>query len=130
MLDIKCNGLIYRLPEDAEILDWLDMKALEVLDDPDSAVPGKASMRTVHTRDTARLILERFERLLESKGIAIPCADPAGQAGREARPDSRAPICGTEYSELLDGAENDVIDILEDALNGAKIVRHVLSGRE
>lgn len=117
MLDVKCNGLIYRLPEDAEILDWLDMKALEVLDDPGGAVPGKASMRTVYTRDTARLILDRFERLLESKGVAIPCAGPGGHAR----------ICGTEYSELLGGVENDVIDILEDALNDAKIVRHVLS---
>lgn len=127
MLEVKCNGRIYRLPEDAEILDYLDMHALEVDDDPHDTgiLSGRSSMHTVHTRDTAALILERVEALLENKNITVPCTglDGAAVPGGDR-------LRGTEYSELLDGIEDDVIDILEDALNGAKIVRHVLSGSE
>lgn len=126
MIEVRCNGKVYKFDEGSEITDQLDMQAVEVADDPDDGprVPaGKA-----YARDAAALILEKFEDLLERKGISVPCDDPDEQAELDGDPDNGARLYGTEYSDLLDEVEADIAEFAEKAAAGAEIVRDEFSG--
>lgn len=126
MIEIKCNGKIYRFPEGSEIIDQLDMQAAEVADDPHD-VPTPTGLK-LYTHDVAALVIEKFEDLLDQKDISIPCADGDEQAERESDPDNGAKLYGTEYSDLLDEIEATVIDAAMDVERGAEIVKYVFSG--
>lgn len=126
MIEVKCNGKIYRFDENSEIVDQLDMQAAEVADDPDSGCrfpAGKA-----YTRDTAALIIEKFEDLLAAKDMRVPCSDPDERAELDGDPDNDARLYGTEYSELLDEIEADIAELAEKIQAGAEIVRDEFSG--
>lgn len=126
MIEVRCNGKIYKFPEGSEIIDQLDMQAAEVADDPRD-LPMAPGLK-VYTHDVAALILEKFEDLLESKDITVKCADEDEQADRESEPDNGARLYGSEYSELLDDVESTVIDAVMDVERGAEIVKDVFSG--
>lgn len=128
MIEVKCNGKIYKFPEGSEIIDQLDMQASEVTDDPDDSPLPAAPGLKVYTHDVAALALERFEDLLDEKDISVPCADADEQAEREDDPDNGARLYGSEYSELLDGIENTIIDAVMDVKRGAEIVKYEFSG--
>lgn len=126
MIEVRCNGKVYKFDEGSEITDQLDMQAMEVEDDPDDGPcvhAGKA-----YARDAAALILEKFEDLLERKGISVPCDDPDEQAELDGDPDNGARLYGTEYSDLLDEVEADIAEFAEKAAAGAEIVRDEFSG--
>lgn len=125
MIEVKCNGRIYRFDENSEIIDQLDMQAAEVTDDPDD---GPMPSEKAYTRDTAALILERFEDLLTEKDMHVPCSDPDEQAELDEDPDNDARLYGTEYSGLLDEVEADIVELAEKIRGGAEIVRDVFSG--
>lgn len=131
MIEVKCNGKIYLFDESSEIIDHLDMAAQDVRDDPDDdPVPTPADAGAlVHTHDTAALIVEKFEDLLDSKNIEITCSDPDEQAERH-QDGNQASLYGTEYSELLDGVESHLVDMLEDfkRSGGQRYIRDVFSG--
>lgn len=131
MIEVKCNGKVYKFPEGSEIIDQLDMQAEEVTDDAHeqalSALPAAPGLK-LYTHDVATLCLEHFEDLLEEKGISVPCADGDEQADRESEPDNEAKLYGTEYSDLLDNVEARIIDAVMDAQRGAEIVKYEFSG--
>ena len=126
MIEVRCNGKIYKFPEGSEIIDQLDMQAEDVVDDPRD-MPTAPGLK-VYTHDVAALIVEQFEDLLESKGITVECADEDEQRDRESDPDNGARLYGSEYSALLEGVESTVIDAVMDAERGAEIVKDVFSG--
>ena len=125
MIEVKCNGRIYLFDEGSEIMDQLDMQAAEVRDDP--AYAGMPAQKA-YTRDTAALILEKFEDLLTEKGLRVPCSDPDEQAELDGDPDNDARLYGTEYSGLLDEVEADIVELAEKIRSGAEIVRDEFSG--
>ncbi len=105
MLEVRCNGKIYLIPKNSGIADELAEKAVEVRDD---AQP--ASNHVVYTHDEAARIVEQFEDLLCANNIKIACADPDEEADRGE--DNGAALYGTEYSNLLDGVEDALTDML------------------
>lgn len=127
MIEVKCNGKIYKFSEGSEIIDQLDMQAQDVADDDgyERPVPGE---EPVYTHDVAAGIVELFEDLLESKDVSIPCADPDEQAELDGDPDNGARLYGTEYSDLLDNVEARLVEVMERVHAGAGIVKDVFSG--
>lgn len=111
MIEVKCNGKTYLFNEGSEIQDHLDMTAAEVREDPDPALPAKSG-NMLYTHDVAAAILERFEDLLDDKNIRIPCSDMDEESDRGID-ENDAAIYGTEYGDLLDGVESDIIEAVE-----------------
>ena len=129
MIKVICNGKIYQFYDSSGIVGHLEARAAAVTDGvAGDGRPPSDPKTALYTHDVAALVLERFEDMLEEKGITVPCADPDEQAERESDPDNGARIYGSEYSELLDGVESTVIDAVMDAARGAEIVRDVFSG--
>lgn len=126
MIEVRCNGKTYKFEESSEIVDQLDMQAVEVTDDPDQ--PACAPRQKAYTRDTAALILEKFEDLLTAKDMRVPCADPDEQAELNGDPDNDARLYGTEYSDLLDEVEADIAELADKIQAGAAVVKDEFSG--
>lgn len=125
MIEIKYGGKVYIFPEGSEILDKLDMLAEDVRDDTDSS--QNVVQNPVYTHDEAHKIVEKFEDLLCAKDITVPCADVDEEADRYQNDENEAALYGTEYSDLLDGVENDIIAML-DAAGVKNYVAGVFSG--
>lgn len=67
----------------------------------------------IYTHDEATRIIEAFEGLLENYEMKIPSVDDG--TDYEIDDEDRAPIFGTEYSELQDKIEEILISILTKA---------------
>lgn len=80
-------------------------------------------MSKIYTHDEAAKIVELFEDVLGNYGIKIPSPE---DDEREA--DNVAPLYGSVYSELLDGVENNLIDLLVRHKNADEVITDEFSG--
>lgn len=84
-------------------------------------MPSKKTDK-IFTHDEATLMLELFEDVLDRYNITVPSDEDD-----EREPDNTG-LYGSTYSELLDGVENQLIEILERCKKGTKIVTGIYSG--
>lgn len=78
---------------------------------------------TIYTHDEAGGIIEMFELILDRNGIKIPSPEDD-----ERGEDNCAALYGSVYGKLLDDIEEALVDILDRAKKGAKVVSYEFSG--
>lgn len=127
MIEVKCNGRIYLFSENSEILDTLDMRAVDVMDDPgDTSILAKpSSNKIIYTRNVAAKILRESIELLRQKNVVIEFdtdkPDKPASPGK-----TRIQIHGTEYATLLDKIEEHIISAVNDTDQNTRIIRGIL----
>ena len=77
----------------------------------------------IYTHDEAMLIVEMFENILTQYNIKVPSPEDD-----EREPDNDASLYGSTYSDLLDGVEDKLIEILERHTLNTKVIRYEFSG--
>lgn len=77
----------------------------------------------IYTRDEAVLIVEMFERVLDTYNIKVPSPEDD-----EREPDNEAKLYGSVYSDLLDNVEASLIELLEKHDEDTEIVTDEFSG--
>ena len=78
---------------------------------------------TIYTHDEAMLIVEMFEDILSEYNIHIPSPEDD-----EREPDNMVGLYGSTYSELLDGVERRLCEVLDRCKHGEKIIEGEFSG--
>lgn len=71
----------------------------------------------IFTHDEAANIVELFEDVLDRCNITLPSPEDG-----EREPDNEARLYGTTYSELLDGVEDALIEMLDRHTENAEVV--------
>jgi hypothetical protein len=77
----------------------------------------------IYTHDEAMLIVEMFENILTQYNIKVPSPEDD-----EREPDNDASLYGSTYSDLLDGVEDKLIEILKRHTLNTKVIRYEFSG--
>lgn len=77
----------------------------------------------IYTHDEAMLIVEMFEDILCEYGIKVPSPEDD-----EREPDNEAALYGSTYSNLLDGVEAWLVDLLARHTPDTGIIQNVFSG--
>ncbi len=77
----------------------------------------------VFTRDEAALILDMFERVLDTYEIKIPSPEDD-----EREPDNEAKLYGSVYYDLLDEVESSLVDLIGRCSDYTDIVINEFSG--
>ncbi len=87
-----------------------------------SAVP-EGSAEQIFTRDEAAAIVELFEDVLDKADITVPSPEDADRT-----PDNEAKLYGTVYSDLIDGVEERLKEILSRKTASTPVVTDIFSG--
>lgn len=77
----------------------------------------------IYTHDEAMLIVEMFDDILSRYDIKVPSPEDD-----EREPDNDAGLYGSTYSDLLDGVEDKLIEILERHTLNTEVIRDEFSG--
>lgn len=80
-------------------------------------------MNKIFTHDEAMLIVEMFEDVLTRHGIIVPSPEDD-----EKEDDNEAALYGSTYSELLDGVEEKLIEMLKNHKPDTEVVEYEFSG--
>lgn len=80
-------------------------------------------MNKIYTRDEAMLIAEMFEDVLDKYGIIVPSPEDG-----EKEDDNEAALYGSTYSDLLDGVEEKLIEMLGNHQPDTEVVEYEFSG--
>ena len=109
---------------------WSDAKktvreAIDVeWDDVEDSTCGCIEKKTIYTHDIAARIVEMLEDVLTLYNISVPSPED-----EDRDPEDMIGLYGSTYSDLFDGIESEIIDLLKKHEEGAKIVVGKFSGR-
>lgn len=79
--------------------------------------------KKIYTHDEAMLIVEMFEDILCEHGIKVPSPEDD-----EREPDNDVGLYGSTYSDLLDGVEEMLVDLLARHKPDTEIIEGEFSG--
>lgn len=77
----------------------------------------------IYTHDEAMLIIEMFEDILCEHGIKVPSPEDDERGA-----DNEAALYGSTYSDLLDGVEERLVDLLARRKPDTEIIEGEFSG--
>lgn len=80
-------------------------------------------MNKIFTHDEAMLIIEMFEDVLNKYGIIVPSPEDDDKED-----DNETALYGSTYSDLLDGVEEKLIEILRNHKPDTEVVEYEFSG--
>lgn len=80
-------------------------------------------MNKIYTHDEAMLIVEMFEDVLNKYGITVPSPEDD-----EKEANNEAALYGSTYSDLLDGVEEKLIEMLGNHKPDTEVVEYEFSG--
>lgn len=80
-------------------------------------------MNKIFTHDEAMLIIEMFEDVLNKYGIIVPSPEDDNKED-----DNETALYGSTYSDLLDGVEEKLIEMLRNHKPDTEVVEYEFSG--
>lgn len=105
--------------------DVYDLDSGKLVANIGSAKEEQVEMETskIFTHDEAMLIVEMFEDVLTRYGIIVPSPEDD-----EKEDDNEAALYGSTYSDLLDGVEEKLIELLGKHKLDTEVVEYEFSG--
>lgn len=92
-------------------------------DEAEDATTSGSENGVIYTHDEAARLVEMFEDVLSRYNISIPSPEDDDRS-----PDDMIGLYGSTYSDLLDGIESELLELLEKHRPGVQIVDGEFSG--